>query len=121
MIALFEKTLKRMKQELCDLKTEHNRGLGTIEFFRSRSVYTTPHAGYYVATAAIATGEPSYPLLSTMIRTPEPHSLGTNAFIDYPEASSTQVKIHVYAQGSTQITLDVISSSILGNFTWSEE
>lgn len=60
MISLFEKELMRMEQEVRDLKTIHQRGLGTVRFYEA-SVSTTVN-GSKTFTANLATGEPSNPL-----------------------------------------------------------
>lgn len=64
MISLFEKNLKRMQQELTDLKTVHQRGLGTIRFFKYEFDFATQqnHKTHYIK-ADIVAGEPEKPFI----------------------------------------------------------
>lgn len=115
MISLFEKNMKRAKQELTDLKTAHERGLGTIEFFRSRIVFNASSAGFYRVTADIATGEPDHPILCPMVRTSDNKG---SAFISSADSQTSSVRATIYTRKSTTVTVDLVCSSVLTNLAW---
>ena len=63
MRSLFEKNLLRMKRELTDLKTVHQRGLGTVRFFTKSETITRTASGMFIK-ATIEDSEPEWPLFS---------------------------------------------------------
>jgi len=110
MRSLFEKNLMRMKQELTDLKTVHQRGLGTVEFFRYRVTVTTTGASFFTIRGTIADGEPGYPLVMGLAKGPN-----NSAAVISREASSTSTTAQClfYARSATTATVDLICSSVL--------
>lgn len=70
MIALFERDLLKMEQEVRDLKTIHERGLGTIKFYEY--TYQTTISQNTTFRAMLTTGEPEYPLALAMANIQEP-------------------------------------------------
>lgn len=114
MISLFEKNLKRMQQELTDLKTVHQRGLGTIRFFRQTFTFTPTQTHVeYVLKADIVAGEPERPFVQV-----------TEMRNDYSNINSggceitsgtTDVEIMIYYNRAEQVTIEIISTSELEN------
>lgn len=114
MISLFERNLKRMKQELTDLKTVHQRGLGTIRFFRSFFTFTPTqaHKVYYII-GDIVEGEPERPFVQVTERSAYD---STNTFTAEIQSNATQVTLRIYANRTSQATLEIISTSEMTNW-----
>lgn len=114
MQALFEKNLIRMKQELTDLKTAHNRGLGTIRFFRYEYSFTTVSAHkYHYVKANIIAGEPERPFVQ-----PAEKGDGTNVNNGGIEVDSeaTEITLSIYINRANEpFTLVITSTSELAN------
>ncbi len=72
MISLFDKELMRMEQEVRDLKTIHQRGLGTVKFFEAETAATLSTTASVRFQGTIATGEPADPLAISLVSFPEP-------------------------------------------------
>lgn len=72
MISLFDKELMRMEQEVRDLKTIHQRGLGTVRFFDAETSTTLTTNGLFRFQGNIAAGEPANPLAISLAHYPEP-------------------------------------------------
>lgn len=72
MISLFDKELLRMEQEVRDLKTIHQRGLGTVKFFETETTATLTTSGSIRFQGNIATDEPANPLAISLVNYPEP-------------------------------------------------
>lgn len=115
MISLFEKNLKRAKQELTDLKTAHERGLGTIRFFRYRLTFAVSSMTVVEITANVDTGEPGRPLTIVLAR-------GTNRATSVQSqtvrSGTSQIVAHVGCYQNDTAVVDFISSSALTNFSW---
>lgn len=113
MQSLFEKNLIRMKQELTDLKTIHQRGLGTVRFFQksidiTKTTYTT-----YRVKATIADGEPEWPLISCYAYGPIGASGITNVRFESQTATTATFAITTNASFTAVVT----SSSALKELT----
>ena len=61
MQALFDKELTEMEREVRDLKTIHQRGLGTVRFYEAETGTVTVN-GSKRFTANLVAGEPTEPL-----------------------------------------------------------
>lgn len=72
MISLFDKELMRMEQEVRDLKTIHQRGLGTVKFFETETTATLSSIGSSRFQGNIMAGEPANPLAISLVNYPEP-------------------------------------------------
>lgn len=110
MRSLFEKNVMRMKSELRDLKTVHNRGLGTVEFFRYRTSFTATKGSYYTVNGTIATGEPGTPLIIGLAK-----GTGDSAdmIVRYVVSGASSVSARVECRKNTTATVDIICSSVL--------
>lgn len=123
--------LKEITRELRDLKTAHERGLGTTRFYRysvSIMVEANQHCTF---VARVADDEPQTPVIIALGRVEEP----TDAFylnlsfynaytiIHHPDDSYTitpnangSYNIAVQVPTDGELTVDVISSSKLKEF-----
>lgn len=110
MQSLFEKNLMRMKQELTDLKTVHNRGLGTVEFFRYRTSFNATAGNFYTVSGTIADGEPGSPLAIGLARGDEDLAAVS---VRGTHVTATKVTCSIFCRRSTTATVDIISSSVL--------
>lgn len=72
MISLFDRELMRMEQEVRDLKTIHQRGLGTVKFFDAEISTTLTSTASVLFQGTIASGEPANPLAISLVNFPEP-------------------------------------------------
>lgn len=121
MISLFEKNLMRMKNELRDIKTVHDRGLGTVKFFRYRITqpHTVSQTRIQYFKADIADGEPEHPFIEGMSRS----STGTFTSACYSaDSGSTTITIAFECwSGPQTLTYDIISSSVLKNLRFDHE
>lgn len=114
MQALFEKNLIRMKQELTDLKTVHQRGLGTIRFFRQTFTFTPTQAhAEYVIKADIVAGEPERPFIQVTEMRNDYSSINSGGC--EITSGTTEVEILIYYNRAEQATIEIISTSELEN------
>lgn len=114
MRSLFEKNLMRMKQELTDLKTVHNRGLGTIEFFRYRTTFQASANSFNYVTGTIATDEPGNPLVTALAS----HSSGNaDAIVRSSYSNGSGVGATIFCRKAGTVTVDIISSSVLNGIS----
>lgn len=114
MQALFEKNLIRMKQELTDLKTVHNRGLGTIRFFRYEFSFVTVSAHkYHYIKADIVAGEPERPFIQPMEKCnyTNPNNGGWHI-----TSGASEIQLQVYINRASELfTIVITSTSELAN------
>lgn len=59
MISLFDKELKRVEQELLDLKTSHKRGAGTTRFYTADIIISLDAWQFVKFQATVLDGEPT--------------------------------------------------------------
>lgn len=123
--------LKNMTREVRDLKTAHERGLGTTRFYRySISIMAQANTGYSFV-ARVADGEPQTPVIIALARVEEPtdgYYLNLsfyNAYhiVHHPDDTYTitpnangSYNISVSVPTAGDLTVDVISSSKLKEF-----
>lgn len=114
MISLFERNLKRMKQELTDLKTVHQRGLGTIRFFRSEFTFTPSiaHREYYIKGDIVA-GEPERPFVQVIEKSNYANTNNGGCSI---ESGATEIGVQIYMNRAEQVTLEIVSTSETTNW-----
>ena len=67
MQALFDKELTEMEREVRDLKTIHQRGLGTVRFYEAETGTVTLNQASARFTANLVAGEPTTPLAISLI------------------------------------------------------
>lgn len=111
MISLFEKNLKRMQQELTDLKTAHNRGFNTIQFFKKEATFDLNANTLYRFYADIATGEPEWPIYQPFASSPD--GLEVISDVRYDSRTATRVYWWVVTKNAGKVTTGIISSSIM--------
>lgn len=116
MISLFEKNLKRAKQELTDLKTAHERGLGTIRFYRYSVSFSVSSMTIYRIAADVVSGETGRPLAIVLAKGSS-HPAGVQNQI--VRSGTSQVTATIACYYNDTATVDIISSSMLENITWS--
>lgn len=106
MRSLFEKNLLRMKRELTDLKTVHQRGLGTVRFF-TKSEEFEKTADIIPIKATIADGEPEWPLFTfTATGVNGPEGVVSCSFL---KQTATTITVSVKCQ--TDFIVSIICSS----------
>lgn len=66
MQALFDKELTEMEREVRDLKTIHQRGLGTVRFYEAETSATISNSSV-LFTANLVAGEPNTPLAISLV------------------------------------------------------
>lgn len=104
-------------REARDLKTAHQRGLGTTRFYKYSLQIYADRASYYDFVARIATDEPTRPAAIAMMNLDEPIdganvgslAIGTST-IRFSIFSGWDVADH------TRLTVTLISSSKIGEF-----
>lgn len=111
MISLFEKNLKRMKQELTDLKTAHNRGFNTIQFFKKEATFNINANTLALFYADIATGEPEWPIYQPFASSPD--GLAVISDVRYGSRTATRVYWWVVTKNAGKVTTGIISSSTM--------
>ena len=109
MISLFEKNLKRMKSELTDLKTVHQRGLGTIRFFKIEQEFSLPANSGVLFRATIKSGEPEWPVCQPIATSS--NGLQTVTRVSMDGQNATTVWWYVDTNNAGQVTVGLISSS----------
>lgn len=115
MISLFEKRLKRMKRELTDLKCAHQRGLGTIRFFKASCTSAIAANTSALFEANIAQDEPTWPIFSIYASGPIGHAGIINVY-EYDQ-TATRIRFYVQTSSATTVTVTVVSSSQLSGVT----
>lgn len=114
MISLFERNLKRMQQELTDLKTVHQRGLGTIRFFRQTFTFTPSLAHKdYVLKGDIVAGEPERPFVQIVEQSDYDSTNNGGCSI---ESGATEIEVTIYMNRAEQVTLEIITTSETTNW-----
>ena len=120
MIALFEKELMRMEKEVRDLKTAHQRGLGTTRFYEYEKQINVSQGTSYSFTATVADGEPERPAVMVLMNVNEP-ILG--AGLRYLSIGTTNIRFSIFSglqiSSNTRMTVRLISSSKIGEFAQS--
>lgn len=109
--------LIHMTQEVRDLKTAHQRGLGTTRFYKYSLQIYVGTAAYYDFIARVATDEPTRPAVMVLLNLDEPIygvqlsylAIGTTT-INFTAFSGWQTADH------TRMTVTLISSSKIGEF-----
>lgn len=109
MRSLFEKNLLRMKRELTDLKTVHQRGLGTIRFFKTEATFTLPANTASLFTATIKTGEPEWPICQPVAICADGTQVIKN--VSFYDQNATRFRWYVTTGNSGQVTVGLVSSS----------
>lgn len=109
--------LIHMTQEVRDLKTAHQRGLGTTRFYKYTLQIYVGTADWYNFIARVATDEPERPAVNVLINIDEP-ILG--ASLSYLRIDSTDINFTVFSgwqtADHTRLTVTLISSSKIGEF-----
>lgn len=111
------KKLQDMIQEIRDLKTAHQRGLGTTRFYKySLEIYVDQMTSYDFI-ARIADGEPTYPAAIMMTNLDEPI---VGAGVWYMSVGSTTINSAIMSGWQTvdhtRMTVTLISSSKIAEF-----
>ena len=116
MISLFEKNLKRMQQELTDLKTVHQRGLGTIRFFQYEVSGTISQTSSYVIRADIVPGEIQHPFIQATVVSNNINTEPVSSFNYESNENNIQISV-IYNMLSVPFstTIRVTSTSQLRN------
>lgn len=111
MISLFEKNLKRMKQELTDLKTVHERGFGTIRFFKASKTVSLGANTIQTFRATLAVGEPEWPVWQPFASSP--NGLLTIKDVRFSNQTANTVEWQVVTNQAGTVTTGVIASSVM--------
>lgn len=115
MRSLFEKRMERAKQELTALKTVHDRGLGTIEFFEKTITFNSSANTFYTIRADVATGEPGRPLLFASASASSGY--GEDARVVSTYSSTNYVRALVFCKEASTVTASLVASSVITNIT----
>lgn len=106
-----------MTREVRDLKTAHQRGLGTTRFYKYSLQIYVGAAEFYNFTARIADGEPTRPAAVAMMNLDEPID-GAN--VSYLAIGTSTINFSVFSgwdtADHTRLTVTLISSSKIGEF-----
>lgn len=109
--------LIRIQEELRDLKTAHDRGLGTTRFYKYTLQIYANRADYYTFIARVADGEPENPVIMGFAGVDEP--IG-EMYANTNNVNATTTNISVFTgfqiQDHTRLTIGIISSSKIGEF-----
>ena len=113
MQALFDKELTEMEREVRDLKTIHQRGLGTVRFYEAETGTVTVN-GSKRFTANLVAGEPTNPLAIGL-------TYGEPPLEDFSyTASNVGLKHTVWVPRATKsVRVKFISSSAISGITQS--
>lgn len=112
MQALFDKELTEMEREVRDLKTIHQRGLGTVRFYEAETGTVTVN-GSKRFTANLVAGEPTEPLAIGLTYGEPP----LEAF--RYTASNVGLNHTVWTSASKSVRVKFISSSAISGITQS--
>lgn len=116
MISIFERELEEIEREVRDLKTIHQRGLGTVQFYEATSTKTILNSqGYASFSVDIASGEPTPSLIIPAVNIPQPLVYSFVVFSLNADGDHAGVTVSAWTPG--QVKLKVISSSIVGSIT----
>lgn len=115
MRSLFEKRMQRAKQELTALKTVHERGLGTIEFFEKTITFNSAASTFYTIRADIAAGEPGRPLLFASASASSGY--GEDAKVVSTYSSTNYVRALIFCKEASTVTVSLVASSVITNIT----
>lgn len=111
MQALFDKELIRMEREVRDLKTIHQRGLGTVRFYEAETSATINGSKRF--TANLVAGEPAEPLAIGL-------TYGEPPLEDFNyTASNVGLNYTVWATTTKSVRVKFISSSAISGITQS--
>lgn len=108
MRSLFEKNLMRMKSELTDIKTVHQRGLGTVRFYQKSADFVRI-SGAMPIKATIEDGEPEWPLFSVYATGKN----GIDGVTNCTFSSQTAKTITFYVGCTTDFTATIVCSSAI--------
>lgn len=111
MISLFEKNLIRMKQELTDMKTVHDRGFGTIRFFKTSKTVSLNANTIHTFRATLAVGEPEWPVWQPFASSP--NGLATIKDVRFANQTADTVEWQVVTNQAGEVTTGVIASSVM--------
>lgn len=112
MQALFDKELTEMEREVRDLKTIHQRGLGTVRFYEAETGTVTVN-GSKRFTANLVAGEPAEPLAIGL-------TYGEPPLEDFSyTASNVGLNHTVWTSTSKSVRVKFISSSAISGITQS--
>lgn len=112
MQALFDKELTEMEREVRDLKTIHQRGLGTVRFYEAETGTVTVN-GSKRFTANLVAGEPTNPLAIGL-------TYGEPPLNDFSYTASNVGLSHtVWTSTSKSVRVKFISSSAISGITQS--
>ncbi len=110
-----EHKLKDMTREVRDLKTAHERGLGTTRFYRYTLTFTAQSMQPYVIVARVASGEPQNPVIIPEMHIDEPIGVIYLYFSNVDPQTYTLTTGHLNG-GYADITITATSSSKLAEF-----
>lgn len=109
MQALFDKELTEMEREVRDLKTIHQRGLGTVRFYEAETFATLNGSRRFRAT--LVAGEPTEPLAIGL-------TYGEPPLEDFNyTASNVGLNHTVWTTTSKNIKIKFISSSAISGIS----
>lgn len=109
MQALFDKELTEMEREVRDLKTIHQRGLGTVRFYEAETSATLNGSRRFRAT--LVAGEPTEPLAIGL-------TYGEPPLEDFNyTASNVGLNHMVWTTTSKNIKVKFISSSAISGIS----
>lgn len=111
MQALFDKELTEMEREVRDLKTIHQRGLGTVRFYEAETTATINGTTRF--NANLVAGEPLNPLAISVV-------YGTAPLEDFNlNTQSIGLRRYVTTYASKSVKVKFISSSAISGITQS--
>lgn len=105
--------LKNMTREVRDLKTAHERGLGTTRFYKYELEIMANAGEEYIFVARVADDEPQTPVMVPMLRVEPPTRQPLCQFTSIGNGTYT---ISAMGWQSDYMTVAVISSSKLKEF-----
>lgn len=123
--------LKDMTREVRDLKTAHERGLGTTRFYRYSVSIMAQANQFYNFVARVADGEPQTPVIIALGRVEEPTDgyylnlsfYNAYTIVQHPDDTYTitpkangSYNIETFVSTAGELTVDIISSSKLKEF-----
>lgn len=109
MISLFEKNLMRMKNELRDIKTVHDRGLGTVRFFKREKTFNLPANTQVLFSATIESDEPEWPVCQPFASSPDGLKVVKDIYVY--DQNATRIRWYVTTGNAGSVTTGVVASS----------
>lgn len=107
--------IKRMQEELRDLKTAHERGLGTTRFYRYEIEIMAQAQTFYNFIARVADDEPQQPVIIPAMQTEAP--IGSpSCYFDSIISGEYRLQIYNAATNDDYLKVAIISSSQLKEF-----